>query len=483
MRVEEVLNKLYSEGVGSRLQRKIADAKAFSYQADLEITGADVLFGIEVGDKPVVLRDLDLLATDAKVTLSEGATFSGGTEADAVSLNREIELVNHKDTLSSLTYDQAEVLPHQPFINGVRINRVLNNGNILHPDIAVEVNDLFVDEEEVTQYGLTLYDVPQVDASQGLQIDYISKQSRVAYKREDWEGEGVGYTVGTAKVLASQDWEGEAPTDVVVYNGDNLLTVDEHYEISKYSGNYRIKVLDVEGVDGDLDCIVLYTINELYDATFKAKTDIEFNVVKLPIDNLVGEFVLGGEVTGTEAQGVVPTGTVVATDTGFLYLADVVGVFVDKDSITDGTATADVDGVGIGCMLVALENQSVDETTPITAVVANGTRGAIVEVLSQTKDYTVEDDTGWKITLHDTSVTNNEKDLIVVYAILDLKGRDAGVKLFIAPTVSDAGTTVESWAGRSPATEAEFVLRANTKYVLKASGSAQDVVARLRWFL
>jgi len=90
----------------------------------------------------------------------------------------------------------------------------------------------------------------------------------------------------------------------------------------------------------------LYSYSDVAGIANVSKEDFEetqlrqYRDVNLSYDNPSGTFTVGLTVSGASATGVI------VADTGsVLTLKDITGIFVDNESITDGTATADADGI------------------------------------------------------------------------------------------------------------------------------------------
>jgi hypothetical protein len=173
-------------------------------------------------------------------------------------------------------------------------------------------------------------------------------------------------------------------------------------------------------------------------------------------------------------------------------------VFQSEETLTgdDSEATVDTTATAVKFFWVAFTEQSHDDSAITVATVANGTRGNIVEYLSFTADYAFANDSGWKITLLETAKTNASKPTVVLYQIYDLISKGDGLKIYTAPTVTDQGNVIETyWLPGSSGVGStrvasgaqgdwEFILRPNTKYLIKGLSSVtQDIVVKYKWYL
>jgi len=494
----EILNAVHEDGYLASLpveQRKTWEGKAFSYLANGTLAQSVPAYrGFVTGDNPVHLKSLGIITEDADVTveISEDATYTGGSEVSPIARNRKTAISDYRDDFATMTFDVATALKHQPHVGSPTIRRVMNNGNILHPDIAVSI-DHTIDSDV---YGIKVNPVAQVDKSKGLQIAYKSKQVRTKYIQETIAA--VDYTVDVLKVLGTQSYDESKPVIKAVYNNTNvLLTPTSDYLIDKDEANdWGIIVVDGGGAEPTKNIVVCYEVKEEYNEDYtQAVEAFSFDFATLAIDAPVGVFTAGESILGSVSGAVA---VIEAIEDGYLHVSHVVGTFLDEETVTgnESEATAALTAGPVSWFFVAFENQSHDDSAITVATVANGTRGAVVEYLSFTQDYTFGFDTTYKITLKNTVKTSAIKPVTVLYQVEDLISKGDGLKVYTGPTVSEQGTVIEKYylpgatgVGTSRISSGggddwEIVLRPNAKYLIKAiSTVAQDIVIKYKWYL
>ena len=490
----EILNAVQSEGCFGAVpieQRKIWEGKAFAYLADVTLTANVAAYrGFVTGDDPIHLKSLEVVTENADVTIeiSEDATYTGGTEVAPIARNRKVELTDYRDDFATMAFNTATALKHQPHIGVPTIRRVMNNGNILHPDIAVAIDNT------LGSYGIKVNPVAQVDASQGLQIAYKSKQVRTVYKQETI----TVYTADALKVFANQSYDKSKPVIKAVYNDNTIpLALTSDYTIDKNGSNdWGITILSTGDADTEKNLIVCYEVKEEYNAEYTQNVPaFAFNFVTLAIGTPTGTFTVGEVVIGGTSKA---TGILEKIESGYMYLSSVEGEFADKETVTgdDSEATVALTADPVSWFFVNFENQSHDDSAITVATVANGVRGAVVEYLSFTQDYTFALDTTYKITLKETAKTSATKPVVVLYQIYDLISKGDGLKIYTSPNVTDQGTVIDKYfllgstgVGTSRLSSGvgddwEIILRPNAKYLIKAISSvAQDIFIKYRWYL
>ena len=492
----EILNAVHEDGYLASLpveQRKTWEGKAFSYLANGTLAQSVPAYrGFVTGDNPVHLKSLGIITEDADVTveISEDATYTGGSEVSPIARNRKTAISDYRDDFATMTFDVATALKHQPHVGSPTIRRVMNNGNILHPDIAVAIDNT------LGSYGIKVNPVAQVDASQGLQIAYKSKQVRTKYIQETI---ATGdYTADTLKILGTQSYDKSKPVVKAVYNNTNvLLTPTSDYTITE-DGNsdWGITIVDGGEADPTQNIVVCYEVLEEYNADFTQSVPaFDFDFATLAIGTPNGTFQVGEVVVGGTSDAI---GILEKIESGFMYLSSVEGEFADNETVTgdDSEATVALTADPVAWFFVEFENQSHDDSAITVATVANGVRGAVVEYLSFTQDYTFALDTTYKITLKQTVKTSATKPVTVLYQVEDLISKGDGLKVYTAPTVTDQGTVIEKYylpgatgVGTSRYSSGvgddwEIILRPNAKYLIKALSSvAQDIMIKYRWYL
>ena len=492
----EILNAVHEDGYLASLpveQRKTWEGKAFAYIASVGLTASTPAYcGFVTGDNPVHLKSLGIITEDADVTIeiSEDATYTGGTEVSPIARNRKTAITDYRDDFATMAFETATALKHQPHVGSPTIRRVMNNGNILHPDIAVAIDNT------LGTYGIKVNPVAQVDASQGLQIAYKSKQVRTKYIQETI---ATGdYTADTIKVLGTQSYDESKPVIKAVYNNTNvLLTPTSDYTITDDESNdWGITVLSTGEADDSKNIVVCYEVLEESNADFTQSVPaFDFNFATLAIGAPTGTFQVGEVVIGGTSDA---TGILEAIVSGYMYLSSVEGTFLDEETVTgdDSEATVALTADPVVWFFVEFDYQSHDDSAITVATVANGVRGAVVEYLSFTQDYTFALDTTYKITLKETVKTSATKPVTVLYQVEDLISKGDGLKVYTAPTVTDQGTVIEKYylpgatgVGTSRYSSGvgddwEIILRPNAKYLIKALSSvAQDIVIKYRWYL
>jgi hypothetical protein len=496
----EILNKVISQvGAISSMpieQKKTNDGEAFSFDFNASLTATVPAYrGFVTGDAIVHLKSIGIATENEDVTLeiSEDASFTGGTEVTPIARNRRTELTDYRDDLA-IAFNTATALAHQPIHGTPVIRKVMNNGNVLHPAVAVEITADPIGSEG---YGIEVKDVAQVDISQGLTLSYKSKQVRKVIKREDYAA--ADWTPDTLKVFTSQDYAEAKPVIKAVYNNDNVpLVLTSDYTIDKDESNdWGITVLSTsETVDDTKNIIVVFEVEEEYNADYVDEiASFSLDKQKLAVDTITGTFEVGETIEGGTSHA---TGKIIKLSTGFIYVDTVAGTFVDEETVTGKTSEAStaLTADPVKFYWIAFENQSHDDSAITVATVANGTRGNIVEYLSFTADYSFADDSGWKITLLETAKTDASKPLTILYKIYDLISKGDGLKIYTAPTVTDQGNVIETYwlpgsAGVGSSRVAsgaqgdwEFILRPNTKYLIKGLSSVtQDIVVKYKWYL
>ena len=291
----EILNAVHEDGYLASLpveQRKTWEGKAFAYLADVTLTANVAAYrGFVTGDNPIHLKSLEIVTEDADVTIevSEDATYTDGTEVAPIARNRKVELTDYRDDFATMAFNTATALKHQPHVGSPTIRRVMNNGNILHPDIAVAI-DHTIDSDV---YGIKVNPVAQVDASKGLQIAYKSKQVRTKYVQETI----TEYTADTLKILGTQSYDESKPVVKAVYNNTNvLLTPTSDYTITEDESNdWGITVLSTGEADDSKNIVVCYEVLEEYNADFTQSVPaFDFNFATLAIGTPTGTFTLRG---------------------------------------------------------------------------------------------------------------------------------------------------------------------------------------------
>lgn len=489
----EILNAVQSEGCFGAVpieQRKTWEGKAFAYLADVTLTAnASAYRGFVTGDNPIHLKSLEIVTKDADVTIeiSEDATYTNGTEVAPIARNRKVELTDYRDDFATMAFNTATALKHQPHIGVPAIRRVMNNGNILHPDIAVAIDNT------LGSYGIKVNPVAQVDASQGLQIAYKSKQVRTVYKQETI----TEYTADALKVLANQSYDESKPVIKAVYNDNTIpLALTSDYTITQDdSDDWGITILSDGKAETEKNIIVCYEVKEEYDAEYTQNVPAFDFIVTLAIGTPTKTFTVGEVVIGGTSLA---TGILEKIESGYMYLSSVDGEFADGETVEgdDSEATVALTADGVAWFFAEFENQSYDDSAITVATVANGLRGQVVEYLSFTQDYTFALDTTYKITLKETAKTSATKPVVVLYQIYDLISKGDGLKIYTSPSVTDQGTVIEKYflpgstgVGTSRLSSSvdddwELILRPNAKYLIKAISSvAQDIVIKYRWYL
>lgn len=490
----EILNAVHEDGYLASLpveQRKTWEGKAFAYLADVSLTANVAAYrGFVTGANPIHLKSLGIVTEDADVTVevSEDATYTDGTEVAPIARNRKVELTDYRDDFATMAFNTATALKHQPHIGVPTIRRVVNNGNILHPDIAVAIDNT------LGSYGIKVNPVAQVDASQGLQIAYKSKQVRTVYKQETI----TVYTADALKVFANQSYDESKPVIKAVYNNNTIpLALTSDYTIDKDESNdWGITILSTGEADTEKNIIVCYEVKEEYNAEHTQSVPaFDFNFATLAIGTPTGTFTVGEVVIGGTSNA---TGILEKVETGFMYLSSVDGEFADGETVEgdDSDATVALTADGVAWFFAEFENQSHDDSAITVATVANGLRGQVVEYLSFTQDYTFALDTTYKITLKETAKTSATKPVVVLYQIYDLISKGDGLKIYTSPTVTDQGTVIEKYylpgstgVGTSRLSSGigddwELILRPNAKYLIKAISSVdQDILIKYRWYL
>lgn len=490
----EILNAVHEDGYLASLpveQRKTWEGKAFAYLASVSLTASTPAYrGFVTGDNPVHLKSLGIITEDADVTIeiSEDATYTGGSEVTPIARNRKTAISDYRDDFATMAFETATALKHQPHVGSPTIRRVMNNGNILHPDVAVSIDNT------LGTYGIKVNPVAQVDASQGLQITYKSKQVRTKYVQETI----TEYTVDTFKALGTQSYDESKPVIKAVYNDTNvLLTPTTDYTITENeSDDWGITIVDGGGADPTKNIVVCYEVLEEYNADFtQSAPAFGFNFATLAIGTPTGTFTVGEVVIGGTSLA---TGTLEKIESGFMYLSNVEGEFADEETVEgdDSEATVALTDDGVAWFFVEFENQSHDDSAITVATVANGLRGQVVEYLSFTQDYTFALDTTYKITLKETAKTSATKPVVVLYSVEDLISKGDGLIIYTAPNVTDQGTVIEKYflpgatgVGTSRYSSGvgddwEIILRPNAKYLIKAiSTVAQDILIKYRWYL
>lgn len=496
----EILNKVLSQvGAISSMpieMKKTYDGEAFSFDFNASLTANVPAYrGFVTGDSIVHLKSIGISTENEDVTLelSEDASFTGGTEVTPIARNRRTALTDYRDD-HNIAFNIATALTHQPIHGTPVIRKVMNNGNVLHPAVAVAIT---ADPIGDKGYGIEVKDVAQVDTSQPLTITYKSKQVRSVVKREDYAADA--WAPDTLKVFTNQDYAEAKPTIKAVYNNDNVpLTLTTDYTIDKdESDDWGITVLSTsEIVDDTKNIIVVFEIEEEFTPEFTQTVpswSLEYQ--KIAIGSPTGTFELGEVVIGGTSDA---TGILEKIETGYMYLSSVEGEFKAEETLTgdDSEATVETTATAVKFYWVPFENQSHDDSAITVATVANGTRGTIVEYLSFTADYAFANDSGWKITLLETAKTNASKPTVVLYQIYDLISKGDGLKIYTAPTVTDQGNVIETYwlpgssgVGSSRLSSGaqgdwEFILRPNTKYLIKGLSSVtQDIVVKYKWYL
>lgn len=497
----EILTAVHEDGYLASLPveiRKTWEGKAFTYLADATLASNTPAYrGFVTGEKPVHLKSLEVFTEDADVTVEvyEGATYTGGSEVVPVARNRKTVITAYRDEFATMAFNTATAIKNQPLIGAPSIRRVFNNGNILYPEVAVAIDNTI----DADVYGIKVLPVAQVDKTQGLQLSYKSKQLTTAYKHETISADN--YTEDEFKVLGSQSPDESKPVVHYVYNNGTsvVLTETTDYTITEDENNdWGITILSSGEADTAKDITVCYTVKEEYVADFTQTVpafDFSFNTIA--IGTPTGTFGVGEVITGGTSEA---TGTVEAIDLvgGYIYLSNVVGTFKNAETLTGATSEATVATTSTpdAWFFAEFENQSYDDSAITTAIVANGTRTAIVEYLSFTQDYTFALDTTYKITLKETAKTSATKPVIVLYSVEELASKDSGMKVYTGPTVATDGTLIEKYllpgatgVGQSHFSTGfnddwELLLRPNTKYLIKAvSPNAQDISVKYKWYV
>lgn len=490
----EILNAVQSEGYIGAVpieQRKTWEGKAFAYNASVGLTeNIPAYRGFVTGDNPVHLKSLGIVTEDADVNIevSEDAIYTGGTPVTPIARNRKTAISDYRDDFATMAFDTATALKHQPHVGTPTIRRVMNNGNILHPDIAVAIDNT------LGSYGIKVNPVAQVDESQGLQIAYKSKQVRTVYKQETI----TDYTADTLKVFANQSYDEAVPVIKAVYNDNTIpLALTSDYTIDQdLSNDWGITILSTGEADTEKNLIVCYEIEEEYDAEYiQNVSEFVFNFATLAIGSPTGTFTVGEVVIGETSDA---TGILEKIESGFMYLSSVEGEFADEETVTgdDSEATVALTADGVAWFYVEFDNQSHDDSAIIVATVANGLRGQIVEYLSFTLDYLFALDTTYKITLKETAKTDATKPVVILYQVEDLVSKGDGLLVYTAPTVTSQGTVIEKYylpgstgigttrLSSGVGDDWELILRPNAKYLIKGLSSvSQDVLVKYRWYL
>jgi hypothetical protein len=497
----EVLNSIHEDGYLASLPveiRKTWEGKAFTYLADATLASKTAAYrGFVTGEKPIHLKSLEIFTEDADVTVEvyEGATYTGGSEVVPVARNRKTVITDYRDEFATMAFNTATSIKNQPLTGTPSIRRVINNGNLLYPEVAVSIDNTI----DADVYGIKVLPVAQVDKAQGLQLSYKSKQLTTAYKHETISA--AAYTEDVFKVLGSQSPDNSKPVVHYVYNNGTsaLLTETTDYTITKdENDDWGITILSLGGADMSKDITVCYTVKEEYVADFTQTVpafDFSFNTIAIgtPTDT----FVIGEKITGGTSNA---TGIIEAIDLvgGHIYLSNVVGTFENAETLTgtESEATVDTTSTPADWFFVEFEKQSYDKSAITTATVANGTRTNIVEYLSFTQDYTFALDTTYKITLKNTAKTSAAKPVIVLYSVEELISKDSGMKVYTGPNVSSDGALIEKYllpgstgVGQSRISTGfnddwELLLRPNTKYLIKAvSPNAQDISVKYKWYV
>ena len=367
----------------------------------------------------------------------------------------------------------------------------MNNGNILYPDVDVAIAQ---DPFNSGAYGIQVNDVAQVDESQGLSLTYQSKQVRSVIKQEII----TDYTADALKVFANQSYDEAVPVIKAVYNDNNIpLSLTSVYTIDQdESDDWGITILSTGDADTEKNIIVVYEIEEEYTKNETQEVpEWALNMQKVAIDTPTGTFEVGEIVIGGTSDA---TGVLGYITSGFMYLHSCDGEFETGETITgdDSEATVDTTADGVRFFFVEFDEQSYDDSAITVATVANGTRGARVEYLSFTQDYTFAFDTTYKITLKDTAKTDATKPTIYTYSMYSLIANGDGLKVYTAPTVTNQGNVLETYwlpgstgIGQSRqsagmGSDWEFILRPNTKYLIKGLSTVeQDVLVKYRWYI
>jgi hypothetical protein len=493
----EVLNKVISDSEAFKSvpieQAKNEKGQLFSYDYKATLTANVASYrGFVTGDKPIVLKSISVDTGDEDVTIevSEDATFTDGTEVSPVARNRKTQITNYREE-KTIAYNVATALANQPIHGVPTINRVLNNGNILYPDVAVAIAQ---DPFNSGAYGIQVNDVAQVDESQGLSLTYQSKQVRSVIKQEII----TDYTADELKVFVNQSYDEAVPVIKAVYNDNNIpLSLTSDYTIDQdESDDWGITILSTGDADTEKNIIVVYEIEEEYTKNETQEVpEWALNMQKVAIDTPIGTFEVGEIVIGGTSDA---TGVFGYITSGFMYLHSCDGEFETGETITgdDSEATVDTTADGVRFFFVEFDEQSYDDSAITVATVANGTRGARVEYLSFTQDYTFALDTTYKITLKDTAKTDATKPTIYTYSMYSLIANGDGLKIYTAPTVTNQGNVLETYwlpgstgIGQSRqsagmGSDWEFILRPNTKYLIKGLSTVeQDVLVKYRWYI
>ena len=495
----DILNKVISQiGAISNMpieQKKTYDGEAFGFDFKASLTATVPAYrGFVTGDSIVHLKAIDIATGDEDVTieLSEDAAFTGGTEVAPTSRNRRTNLTDFRDS-KTIALNTATALDHQPVHGTPIIRRVMNNGSVLHPAVAVAIT---ADPIGSTGYGIEVKDVAQVDTSQPLAIAYQSKQVRTVVKQETFTADD--WAPDTLKVFSNQSYDEGAPVIKAVYNNNNVpLVLTSDYTIDQDESNdWGITVLSTGDAEDTKNIIVVYAIDEEYSALYEQDVlTWELGFQKIAIGSPTGTFELGEVVIGGTSNA---TGVLEKIESGYITLSGVDGVFQSEETLTgdDSEATVDTTGTAVKFHWVAFEHQSHDDSAITVATVSNGTRGTIVEYLSFTADYTFTLATTWKITLLSTAKTDATKPTVTLYQVYAFLSSSDGFRVYTAPTVTAQGTVIETyWLPGSAGVgisriasgaqgDWEFVLRPNTKYLIKALSSVtQDIVVKYKWYL
>lgn len=482
----ELLNAVYKEGFLGSLpveQRKTWEGKAFTYLSDLTLTANTPAYAaFEVGDEPVHMKRLGIVTDGNAVVIevSEGPTYTGGTEATPVSPNRKTKVYDYRDEFATMAYDTATALKKQPLVGAPVIRRVMNNGNVLYPDIAIEVTDI------CDGFGFKVNQVPQVDASQGLKIKYKSKQVRSANKSETI----TTYVVDVPVTLTYQSHDGKAPVISTVYNNNTIplaATVDYTITEDEMDG-WQITLLDESTtLDPAKNIVVSYIVTEEYHGEFEQVVmPFGFDCATLAIGTPSGTFTEGEVVKGGTSNA---TGVMAEFESGYMHVINVDGTFESGETITgqDSNATVDLTSDGALWYCVVAGEQSYDDSAITLLSAENGTRGSIVEYLSLSQDYTFALDGTYKITLKDTAKTSSTKPVIVLYQGEDLASQSDNVSILAGPTVSVQGALIDKYVLPAPSNVCggqELVLRPNTKYLVKVVSTApQSVLVKYNWYM
>lgn len=326
----EILNSIYEDGYLASIPieiRKTWEGKSFTYLADATLASNIPAYrGFVTGENPVHLKSLEVFTGDADVTVEvyESATYTGGSEVAPVARNRKTVITDYRDEFATMAFNTATSIKNQPLIGTPSIRRVINNGNILYPEVAVSIDNTI----DADVYGIKVLPVAQVDKTQGLQLSYKSKQLTTAYKHETISADA--YTEDVFKILGSQSPDESKPVVHYVYNNSTSVILAEttDYTITEDEDNkWGITILALGEADTSKDITVCYTVKEEYVADFTQTVPVfDFNFNTIAIGTPAGTFEVSEEVTGGTSDA---TGIVKAIDLvgGYIYLSNVVGTF------------------------------------------------------------------------------------------------------------------------------------------------------------